>query len=90
VLARECSIKEIEKFKPLNLQATINHQLSTINFPSKFSSTARCASRIPAVPDERVARRPVGQPRECAQACRMPYDLISDGQLFRSATSAIY
>jgi U32 family peptidase len=26
---------------------------------------------------------------ECAQACRMPYDLISDGQQFRSATKDI-
>jgi hypothetical protein len=44
VLARECSIKEIEKITPANFRrATLNHQL-----PLEVLSTARCAWPIPA------------------------------------------
>ena len=42
-----------------------------------------------AVPDQRIARRAIGQPRTVRQACRLPYDLIVDGE-FRDLGDKAY
>ena len=54
VLARECSMKEIEKIQAGHSALKSSSELNpepgtrTADFPWKFSSTARCASPIPA------------------------------------------
>jgi len=72
VLARECSIKEIEKIQaamtnpPLPLEVFVHGALCVAYSGQCLTSEAlggRSANR-----------------GECAQACRMPYDLISDGK----------
>src|SRR5206468_9641376 len=78
VLARECSLKEIEKIQaaqseargpwptPLPLEVFVHGALCVAYSGQCLTSEAlggRSANR-----------------GECAQACRMPYDLISDGK----------
>jgi putative protease len=73
VLARECSIKEIEKIQaaqgtqpPLPLEVFVHGALCVAYSGQCLTSEAlggRSANR-----------------GECAQACRMPYELVSDGQ----------
>jgi putative protease len=79
VLARECSIKEIEK-----IQATANSQPSTLNpqLPLEvFIHGALCiAYSGQCLTSEALGGRSANR-GECAQACRMPYDLVSDGKL---------
>jgi putative protease len=79
VLARECSIKEIEK-----IQATTNSQPSTLNpqLPLEvFIHGALCiAYSGQCLTSEALGGRSANR-GECAQACRMPYDLVSDGKL---------
>ena len=48
VLARECSIKEIEKINAAQISGSRPSTVRTLNCLWKFSSTAHCASRIPA------------------------------------------
>jgi putative protease len=74
VLARECTLKEIEKINragapgpPLPLEVFVHGALCVAYSGQCLTSEAlggRSANR-----------------GECAQACRMPYELISDGQL---------
>jgi putative protease len=78
VLARECSLKEIEK-----IQAA---QSSAISSPIKslplevFVHGALCVAYSgQCLTSEALGGRSANR-GECAQACRMPYDLISDGQ----------
>ena len=96
VLARECSIKEIEKINSVGRA-----------YPRAASLAERTASEVATSPAPRHLSLPLevfihgalcvaysGQcltsealggrsanRGECAQACRMPYDLIADGQL---------
>jgi len=71
VLARECSVKEIEKIQsaqaaPLPLEVFVHGALCVAYSGQCLTSEAlggRSANR-----------------GECAQACRMPYDLFCDGQ----------
>ncbi len=79
VLARECSIKEIEK-----IQAA--QQNSTLRIPSPalplevFVHGALCVAYSgQCLTSESLGGRSANR-GECAQACRMPYDLISDGK----------
>jgi U32 family peptidase len=73
VLARECSLKEIEQIQaaqnghPLPLEVFVHGALCVAYSGQCLTSEAlggRSANR-----------------GECAQACRMPYDLVSDGRL---------
>jgi len=77
VLARECSIAEIEQ---INSAAS---QLSTINHPlplEVFVHGALCVAYSgQCLTSESLGGRSANR-GECAQACRMPYELISDGQ----------
>ncbi|HEX4341968.1 MAG TPA: U32 family peptidase, partial [Verrucomicrobiae bacterium] len=72
VLARECSIKEIEKIK----QAP-----GEISMPLEvFVHGALCVAYSgQCLTSEALGGRSANR-GECAQACRMPYDLISDGK----------
>ena len=70
VLARECSLKEIEKIHaatPLPLEVFVHGALCV-------AYSGQCLTS--EVLGGRSANR-----GECAQACRMPYELVSDGQL---------
>src|SRR3984957_4840428 len=81
VLARECSIKEIEKIQAA--QPVANRQLSTINHElplEVFVHGALCVAYSgQCLTSESLGGRSANR-GECAQACRMPYDLISDGK----------
>ena len=81
VLARELSIKEIGKIQ--EAQATAANQLSTINHQlplEVFIHGALCVAYSgQCLTSESLGGRSANR-GECAQACRMPYDLISDGK----------
>jgi putative protease len=80
VLARECSIKEIEK---INVAQISGSQPSTLNsqLPLEvFVHGALCVAYSgQCLTSESLGGRSANR-GECAQACRMPYDLISDGK----------
>src|SRR5687767_8186026 len=77
VLARECSIKEIE---------SIQGQAATVGGESAmplevFVHGALCVAYSgQCLTSESLGGRSANR-GECAQACRMPYDLISDGKV---------
>jgi putative protease len=88
VLARECSLKEIQNLLSAQLEERAPTQLA----PEQAN---RCAEPLPlevfvhgalcvaysgqCLTSEALGGRSANR-GECAQACRMPYDLISDGQ----------
>jgi len=80
VLARECSIAEIEKIHAATSQ---NASLAThsASFPLEvFVHGALCVAYSgQCLTSESLGGRSANR-GECAQACRMPYDLISDGK----------
>jgi putative protease len=80
VLARECSIAEIEKINAA--QTATNLESSTFNqqLPLEvFVHGALCVAYSgQCLTSESFGGRSANR-GECAQACRMPYDLISDG-----------
>ena len=70
VLARECSLKEIEKIRLIDAQLPLE----------VFVHGALCVAYSgQCLTSEALGGRSANR-GECAQACRMPYDLISDGQ----------
>jgi putative protease len=71
VLARECSIAEIEKIR----------MAQTLELPLEvFVHGALCVAYSgQCLTSESLGGRSANR-GECAQACRMPYDLISDGK----------
>jgi len=79
VLARECNITEIEKIQT----AAANPQLSTPNsqLPLEvFVHGALCVAYSgQCLTSEALGGRSANR-GECAQACRMPYEFISDGK----------
>ena len=81
VLARECSLKEIEA-----IQAAQLGRLSTINYPPSaplevFIHGALCVAYSgQCLTSEALGGRSANR-GECAQACRMPYELVADGKL---------
>ena len=76
VLARECSIKEIEKIRAEG--ATVGGETS---MPLEvFVHGALCVAYSgQCLTSESLGGRSANR-GECAQACRMPYELISDGK----------
>jgi len=74
VLARECSIAEIEKIYS-------EHRTPNTAFPLEvFVHGALCVAYSgQCLTSESLGGRSANR-GECAQACRMPYDLISDGK----------
>jgi putative protease len=92
VLARECSIAEIEKLnasfkiqdsslKGLDTEARLKLEASNLKLPLEvFVHGALCVAYSgQCLTSESLGGRSANR-GECAQACRMPYDLISDGQ----------
>jgi putative protease len=75
VLARENSLAEIEKIQSAQLAATSSLPLEV------FVHGALCVAYSgQCLTSESLGGRSANR-GECAQACRLPYDLISDGQL---------
>ncbi len=76
VLARECSLKEIEK-----IQQQMHAKPSQTHLPLEvFVHGALCVAYSgQCLTSESLGGRSANR-GECAQACRMPYDLISDGK----------
>ena len=75
VLARECSIAEIEKIRVA--QGGIGHELPL----EVFVHGALCVAYSgQCLTSESLGGRSANR-GECAQACRMPYELVSDGRL---------
>jgi putative protease len=81
VLARECSLKEIEALQSSQLAG---YQLSTLNHPlplEVFIHGALCVAYSgQCLTSEALGGRSANR-GECAQACRMPYELVADGKL---------
>ena len=76
VLARECSIKEIEAIKSGGLNAAPPSSMPL----EVFVHGALCVAYSgQCLTSESLGGRSANR-GECAQACRMPYDLISDGK----------
>jgi putative protease len=88
VLARECSIKEIkqirESFRVGEDKADANPKPETRNLElplEVFVHGALCVAYSgQCLTSEALGGRSANR-GECAQACRMPYELISDGQV---------
>ena len=87
VLARECSLKDIEAIRS---QTTApSHQTShQTSIPLEvFVHGALCVAYSgQCLTSESLGGRSANR-GECAQACRMPYELISDGKTIPSATA---
>jgi putative protease len=94
VLARECSIKEIEKIQPA--QGRAGSPLPAAELPANDGAQGTaCPTQLPlevfihgalciaysgqCLTSEALGGRSANR-GECAQACRMPYELISDGK----------
>jgi putative protease len=81
VLARECSVKEIDALQSSQLAG---YQLSTTHYPlplEVFIHGALCVAYSgQCLTSEALGGRSANR-GECAQACRMPYDLVADGKL---------
>lgn len=77
VLARECSLKEIEKIQ----RQLYVEELQTTSLPLEvFVHGALCVAYSgQCLTSEALGGRSANR-GECAQACRMPYELISDGK----------
>ncbi|MEI9864277.1 MAG: DUF3656 domain-containing protein [Limisphaerales bacterium] len=76
VLARECSIAEIEKIRAADSSLVTNHSSLPLEV---FVHGALCVAYSgQCLTSESLGGRSANR-GECAQACRMPYDLISDG-----------
>jgi len=84
VLARECSIKEIKKIQE-EWQVAGDPSLPATRHPSLplevFVHGALCVAYSgQCLTSEALGGRSANR-GECAQACRMPYELVSDGRL---------
>ena len=91
VLARECSIKEIEKISRGSrvesresdsdsvLPSTLDPRPSTLPLEVFVHGALCVAYSGQCLTSEALGGRSANR-GECAQACRMPYELISDGQ----------
>jgi putative protease len=81
VLARECSLKGIETIQASQLD---HYQLSTNSYPlplEVFIHGALCVAYSgQCLTSEALGGRSANR-GECAQACRMPYELVADGKL---------
>ena len=78
VLARECSIKEIEKINAVDNSSLVTHH-SPLPLEVFVHGALCVAYSGQCLTSESLGGRSANR-GECAQACRMPYDLISDGK----------
>ena len=80
VLARECSLKEIEKIQHATETSANGGEPKTQLPLEVFVHGALCVAYSgQCLTSEALGGRSANR-GECAQACRMPYELISDGQ----------
>ena len=81
VLARECSIREIEKIQSSQVSNLLAEGATTGSIPLEvFVHGALCVAYSgQCLTSEALGGRSANR-GECAQACRMPYELISDGK----------
>ncbi len=81
VLARECSVREIEKIQSALSDSGSSKTEPSAGFPLEvFVHGALCVAYSgQCLTSESLGGRSANR-GECAQACRMPYELISDGQ----------
>jgi putative protease len=80
VLARECSIVEIEKIRAAEAAVSATATTPTPLPLEVFVHGALCVAYSgQCLTSESLGGRSANR-GECAQACRMPYDLISDGE----------
>lgn len=75
VLARECSIKEIEK-----IQKQLQEKQTSLPLEVFVHGALCVAYSGQCLTSEALGGRSANR-GECAQACRMPYELIADGKL---------
>ncbi|NMG06511.1 U32 family peptidase [Brasilonema sp. UFV-L1] len=75
VLARECSLKEIEK-----IQRQIAQQETSLPLEVFVHGALCVAYSGQCLTSEALGGRSANR-GECAQACRMPYELVSDGKI---------
>ena len=76
VLSRELSIKEIERFQ----QSSIDNHQSPITPLEVFVHGALCVAYSgQCLTSESLGQRSANR-GECAQACRMPYEIVVDGE----------
>ena len=82
VLARECSIAEIERIQSAAGEAVSSPVTRHVSLPLEvFVHGALCVAYSgQCLTSEALGGRSANR-GECAQACRMPYDLICDGRL---------
>jgi len=87
VLARECSLKEIERIQPQSVEARVGADgpPSTLDprpsLPLEvFVHGALCVAYSGQCLTSEVLGGRSANRGECAQACRMPYELIADGE----------
>ncbi|RCJ28338.1 peptidase U32 [Nostoc sp. ATCC 43529] len=82
VLARECSLKEINK-----IQHQISQQQTSLPLEVFVHGALCVAYSGQCLTSEALGGRSANR-GECAQACRMPYDLMADGQIVDLGESA--
>jgi putative protease len=81
VLARELSLRELEKFPPADeRRSTLNAQPSILPLEVFVHGALCVAYSGQCLTSESLGQRSANR-GECAQACRMPYELIVDGAL---------
>ncbi|MDB6022155.1 MAG: yhbU, partial [Pedosphaera sp.] len=79
VLARECSLKEIEKIQSAQPDSALRTPHSALPLEVFVHGALCVAYSGQCLTSEALGGRSANR-GECAQACRMPYDLISDGK----------
>src|SRR6201996_2836188 len=80
VLARECSIKEIEKIQAAQSDSALSTTHAALPLEVFVHGALCVAYSGQCLTSESLGGRSANR-GECAQACRMPYELISDGQI---------
>ncbi len=77
VLARECSLKEIEKIQSVQFGSALQTSHSALPLEVFVHGALCVAYSGQCLTSEALGGRSANR-GECAQACRMPYELISD------------
>jgi putative protease len=80
VLARECSLGEIEKIQTAQQRSQVGESAPVIPLEVFVHGALCVAYSGQCLTSEALGGRSANR-GECAQACRMPYELISDGSL---------
>ncbi|HVU28517.1 MAG TPA: DUF3656 domain-containing protein [Verrucomicrobiae bacterium] len=79
VLARECSIAEIEKIQPQISDSSLTTHYTSLPLEIFVHGALCVAYSGQCLTSESLGGRSANR-GECAQACRMPYELICDGK----------